>query len=607
MNTNEKEKQLTGYPSIDKPWLKYYSEEAINAPLPECTMYEYLWENNKNHLDDIALIYFGKKITYGEMFENIEKTARAFTAIGVREGDIVILCTVTIPETVYCLYALNRIGAIANFIDPRTSESGIRSYINESKADVLLTVDMTYPVIQNAVKNTGVKKVIVVSISDSLNKIERMAYKLKNKESKLRLDSDSILWKKFIEQGKGTVITFPLYKKDRLIILAHTGGTTGTSKSVMLSDDNLNSVVHSYKFLGIPFERQQKYFDDLPPFIIYGITIPFHVALCYGQKIKLYPVFDSKKFSKIMKKYKPNHFSDTPEHLKYLIEATEVKHLNCSFLISAGVGGDSLNKEMEQMVNNWLEKHNCQYKLCKGYGMTELSATAVISTPLANAIGSVGIPLVHNNLRIVDVDTGLELQYNQTGEIWVSSPSIMLGYYNNREETDKLISVDSEGRKWLRTGDLGYVNDEGLLFLEGRIKRIYLVEHENAPAKLFPLQVEEALRKVDVVMDCVVVGKRQTDSFFYKPIAFVILKDGKLIDREMIVRATEIADGINSLGAVADICRSMKKMCEEIVPNYMLPVEYWFVQEFPHTPVGKIDYRALERLAEEYTNENETE
>lgn len=601
METKENEKQLTGYPSIDKPWLKYYSEEAINAPLPECTMYEYLWENNKDHLDDVALIYFGKKITYGEMFENIDKVARAFTAIGVKQEDIVILCMVTMPETVYSLYALNRIGAIANFIDPRTSESGIRSYINESKSNVLLTVDLAYPVIQNAVNNTGIEKIIVVSVSESLNKIKRMAYKLKNKKSKLL--PNSTLWKMFIEQGEGAAITFPEYKKDRLIVLAHTGGTTGTSKSVMLSDDNFNSVAHSYKFLGIPFERQQKYFNDLPPFTVYGITIPVHTALCYGQKVITYPIWNPKTFPEIIKKYKPNHFAVGVEHFKYMIEAEKMVNLSFSFLITAANGGDSMSKDMELRINNWLEEHNCRYKLCKGYGMTELSATVVTSTPLANALGSVGIPLVHNNLRIVDIDTGVELQYNQTGEILVSGPSVMLGYYNNKSETDKLISIDNEGRKWLRTGDLGYVRDDGLLFLEGRIKRIYLVEHENAPAKLFPLQVEEALRKVDAVSDCVVVGKRLADSFFYQPTAFVILKDGKLIDRRIIVRADEIADGLNSLGVISGICKSMKKTCEESVPKYMFPAEYWFVQELPHTPIGKIDYRALEKLAEEHTNE----
>ena len=127
------EKKLTGYPSIDKPWLKYYTEEALNAKLPECTIYEYLWENNKDHLDDVALIYYGKKITYEVLFENIDKTAKAFAGAGIKDGDVVAICSVTIPEVIYSVYALNRLGAISNMIDPRTNLERIKTYIENSK------------------------------------------------------------------------------------------------------------------------------------------------------------------------------------------------------------------------------------------------------------------------------------------------------------------------------------------------------------------------------------------------------------------------------------------------------------------------------------------
>lgn len=132
MQSNQK--KMSGYPSIDKPWLKYYSEDAINAPLPQCTIYEYLWENNKENLNDIALSYFDREITYSEMFENIDKAVNAFWALGVRPEDIVVMTTVTTPETIYAFYALNRLGAISNMIDPRTSTEGIKQYIEEGNS-----------------------------------------------------------------------------------------------------------------------------------------------------------------------------------------------------------------------------------------------------------------------------------------------------------------------------------------------------------------------------------------------------------------------------------------------------------------------------------------
>ena len=134
------EKKLTGYPSIDKPWLKYYTEEAINAKLPECTIYEYLWENNKDNLDEIALIYFGKEITYRELFENIEKTAKAFVSIGVK-NEIVSVCLPSVPEAIYTIYALNKIGAVPDLLDPRTNSEGLEFFLKESKSKFLVTID----------------------------------------------------------------------------------------------------------------------------------------------------------------------------------------------------------------------------------------------------------------------------------------------------------------------------------------------------------------------------------------------------------------------------------------------------------------------------------
>lgn len=172
--------QMTGYPSIDKPWLKYYSEEAINAPLPECTAYELLYQNNKDFLSDVALIYYGRRFSYGELFENIEKAARAFWSLGVRQGDIVILCTVNMPETVYAFYGLNRLGAVANLVDPRTNEDSLRNYIKECNAKIVVTVNLASSKIQKAAKESSAEHIVVVSPSDSLSLVKRVLYNIKD-------------------------------------------------------------------------------------------------------------------------------------------------------------------------------------------------------------------------------------------------------------------------------------------------------------------------------------------------------------------------------------------------------------------------------------------
>lgn len=568
--------KLTGYSSVDKPWLKYYSEEAIHAPLPKCTMYELLWQNNKDHLQDTALNYYGRKFTYGQMFDEIEKAAKAFSALGVKKGETVVLCTVNTPEMVYALYALNQLGAIANMVDPRTNIDGIHEYILESDTQFVVTINLAYPAIVKAAEGTSVQRIIVISPADSLPPIAKVLYQVKSKSPKL--GEKALAWKDFVAMGAGETPNYASYVKDACCIMAHTGGTTGVPKSVMLSNDNINAVTHCYRYLGIPFERKHRYFNDLPPFIMYGLCLATHTTLSYGLEVILYPVFDSKNFPKQFAKYKPHHFSALVDHLKYLTIDKSTKNMDLSFLISPGVGGDAVECKLEKEVNKYLMDHNCAYEVCKGYGMTELAATAVITFKGANAIGSVGVPLISNTVKIVDTESQEELRYGQTGEIWISGPSVMLGYFKNPEETAKTIFTDENGVRWVRTGDLGHITEDGLLFHEGRIRRIYMTAHEGQPAKIFPMLVENALKESGFVSECSVVGRKRKDSDYYEAVAFIVKKD-------------DIQDR-------AHIIEKLKEACLRNVPTYMLPVEYRFVDKLLHTPIGKLDFRSLEKEAE---------
>lgn len=474
----------TGYPSIDKPWLKYYDSETINTPLPEGTMFDIVYKSNKDYPKDIALNYYGRKITYGTLFNEIKKAAKSFYALGVRSGEIVVICSVNTPETVYATYALNRLGAIVNMVDPRANAAGIHEYIKESNTRFVVTVEVAYPLIVKATEGIDVQKIISVSPANSLPQPQKFLYRLKSKAPEL--SENAVTWSQFIAFGNGVDPQYSAYKKDSCCVIAHTGGTTGDPKGVMLSNDNINAVMHGYHYLGIPFERGQRYFNDLPPFIMYGLCLATHATLCFGLEVILYPLFDSKGFPKQFAKYRPHHFSALPDHLKYMTEDKATKNLDLGYFITAAVGGDSVNQELEVASNEYLHKQNCQYSVTKGYGMTELGATACTSCPKANAIGSVGIPLVANTIKIMDTDSMQELPYNQAGEIWISGPSIMLGYYNKSKETDDMIVTDENGVRWIRTGDLGHITENGLLFHEGRIRRIYLTSHEGQPAKISP-------------------------------------------------------------------------------------------------------------------------
>lgn len=569
-----KRNELTGYPSMDKPWLKYYSEEAINAPLPECTIYEYLWESNKDYFDNTALNYYDRKITYGELFEGIEKTAKAFSALGVRKGEIVAICSMNTPETVYAIYALNRLGAIANMIDPRTNIDGVQHYLEECQIRFVMTIEQAYPLFAKVENNYKIEKIISVSAADSLPQPKKFLYRLKNKQPVLQ--ENAMTWSEFLAAGQNGDYVPVEYQKDTCCVIAHTGGTTGEPKGVMLSNDNINSMVHGYRYIGIPLKRNHRFFNDLPPFIMFGLCVALHATLCFGVEVVLYPVFSSKDFPKQFAKYRPNHFCSHPDHLRYLSTSKLTKNMDLSHFVTAAVGGDSLNIKLEKQMNEYLASNGCQYKTIKGYGMTELASSAVTASPVFNALGSVGAPLVTNTIKITEVGTNRELGYNCPGEIWISGPSVMLGYYNKPEATAEIIHVEEDGSRWIRTGDLGYITEDGLLFHQGRIRRIYLTSFEGQPAKIFPMLVEEKIKQSKSVSNCVVVARQKENSANAEAVAFVI------------------ADGTDSV----ELTRELKDICSKEVPAYMQPVEYRFVDEFPLTPIGKVDFRALEQKAE---------
>ena len=568
------------YPSKDKPWLKFYDEENLNVKLPQCTLYDLLWQNNKDYQDNIALCYFDREITYKELFENIEKAAAAYTAIGVKEGDIVIMATVTIPETIYSLYALNQLGAIPNMVDPRTSAEGIKEYIEEVNSKFVLCLDAAYPKIEKAIKGTKVEKVIVTSPSTSLPGTKKILYRL-FKQKKLVLNEKCLKWKEFVCEGIGTKANKVGYKPNTCCIIVHTGGTTGMPKGVMLTNENLNASAVQCEMSRFTISRGDTWLGVMPPFIAYGVGNGLHLPLEKGMKLVVIPAFDPDEYDKLLIKYKPNHIVGVPSHYYSIMKSKRMKGVDLSFLISPVVGGDGTQPEFEKMIKDFLEDHNCKYTLIKGYGMTEVSA-AVCATSHANfnKIGSVGIPFTHSVMAVFDPETGEELPVNTQGEICMSTPNTMLGYYNNKTATDEILHLHDDGLVWVHSGDLGHIDEDGCVFIEGRLKRM-IIRHDGF--KVFPTFIENVIMQNKHVKAACAVGKPDTGhSQGQLPYAFVVLDtDDKEEQRK--------------------IKRSLKKLCRDELPEYAQPTGFYALPGMPLTPIGKVDYRDLEALAEKLT------
>lgn len=567
----EQKKELTGYPSVDKPWLKYYSEEAINTSLPECSIYEYMWDNNKDYPSDIAINYMGRKITYKELFENIDKTASAFIKAGVKEKEIVTVALPSIPEALYCVYALNKIGAVANMIHPLAGKEETLNYLNEVKSRVAVIFDGAYDTIANDIDKTSVEKVVVASPADSLPFAIKIAYGLKVK--KPQLDGKQFVdWKDFVRAGRE--ITIRTAKKDchEMAIISHTGGTTGEPKGVMCSDNNINALIWQIG-CNLPHVRQEKYLVVLPPFINYSLINSMLEPLAFGFQVILIPKYEPQKFAEYIEKYRPNHISSIPPYWETLLNDRKMLSVDLSCLNHIYYGGEGMSIETENAINELLISRGAKNKLCKGLGSTEMMSAATVTYDESNMPGSVGVPLVRVNCKIIG-DDGKLLHYKEEGEICFSGPTLMLGYYENKVATDEIVEIDSDGVPWLHTGDIGRITEDGLLFVTGRIKRIIMTKgRDGQVTKMFPDRIEKVIYKHQAVELCCVIGVANKERINY-PKAFIVTKEKATIDSIK----SEIVD-----------------LCKQNLPEYMLPVEIEFRTDLPRTQRGKVDYRALEQ------------
>lgn len=566
------ETQNTKKPSVSKPWLKYYEKYDVNEPLPKCTMYDYLYKINKDHPEDIALNYFDNEVTYGELFENIQKTAKAYLALGVKAGDIVTICSVTTPEIVCSFYAMDLIGAIPNMVDPRTSTDGIREYIMEAQSRFVCVLNVAYPKIKEAVTGTKVSGIVIVSPGDSLSGLKKVGYYLTNLDSN-HYASNCVKWAQFINNGTDTTLEPLPYDEAHCGAIVHTGGTTGSPKGVMLSDDAFNALAFQFGKSVITLERQQTFLNVMPPFIAYGFGCGIHMPLSIGMTVVIIPNLDPKKLGSLILKYKPAHLCGVPVHFQILATDKRMKNANVSYLLSCGSGGDAIAVGAEDDVNAFLKSHGSIYALAKGYGMTELCSATCNCMGEVNKRGSVGIPLINTTISAFEPETDQELDIDVKGEICITGPTIMMGYYKKPEETANILRKHDDGQIWVHTGDFGYVDEDGFVFIEARIKRM-IVRHDGF--KVFPSMIENIISTHPAVQTCSVVASRdESQPQGDLPFVHIVLKKD--------VQETE-----------RQIKAEMIELCREKLPEYAQPAGFKFWDTLYYTPIGKVDYRRLE-------------
>ena len=560
------------YASQAKPWLKYYDQKFIDQTLPALSAFEYVCQRSKNHLNDTALEYYGRKFTYADLIVNVKKTAAALRGVGVKKGDIITVVSIMTPEIIALFYAADMMGATLNLVDPRYSVEGIREYIEEVDSHLLVCLNVVYERCRQAAKRTNVEKVIVLSPADSLPPVMAVGYKLTTPD-KNKYASNVIRWKQFIKGGEGQSTAAEPYDPDHACVVVHTGGTTGSPKGVMLTDDCFNGIALQFQAYPKLFHRGQKLMNIMPPFIAYGFACGIHLPLVLGFTVIIIPNLDPDKLGSLVLKHKPEHMFGVPTHYQQLASDPKLRDKDLSFIINYAAGGDSLSRGAEQTVNDFLAAHGARYPIAKGYGMTEVSSAATVAAGLDNKPGSVGIPMVNTVVAAFEPGTDQELPIGQRGELCISGPCLMKGYYNKPEETAILLRRHPDGRVWAHTGDMGYLDEDGFVYLDSRIKRM-IIRHDGF--KVFPSMIENVVSRHPAVHQCSVVGCADKDHTQGRlPFVYIVLKADTTAKKKQVIRELE-------------------RMCAEELPEYVQPVAYKFISSMPMTPVGKVDYRQLE-------------
>ena len=559
--------------NVKTPWMPFMNGIPAQLDYFEGSMCEAVENIAEKYPNVIAYDFMGSHTNYRRCVEEIHACARALRAAGVKENDRVTIAMPNCPQAVSMFYAINMVGAIANMIHPLSAEGEIEFYLNDSKSVAALTLDQFYGKFANIRQNTpALKTLIVASIKDALNPVMKLGYALTEgkKIPKLPEDGSYITWKQFIANGK-SFTGDPRVKRvgEQPAVILYSGGTTGVTKGILLSNLNFNALGAQIIATNPIFTVGDKMLSIMPMFHGFGLGVSIHSMLVNGGRCVLVPRFTPQTYAELLRKHKPNFIAGVPTLYEALLRLDGLDDLDLSCLKGMFSGGDSLPVELKKRIDAFLKDHKATIEVREGYGTTEcVTASCLTPSGLARE-GSIGIPFPDTYYKIVMPGTEIEVPYGQEGEICLAGPTVMMEYVNHPKETADTLRKHADGLTWVHTGDLGVMDKDGYIYFRQRIKRMIVTSGYN----VYPSQIEGILDKNECVhMSCVIGVK---DPYKMQKVkAFIVLKPGY-----------EPSDETRE--KIMDYCRKH-------IAKYALPYEIEFRDELPKTLVGKVAYRILE-------------
>ncbi len=558
--------------TVKTPWYPYTEGVPVHLEYFKGSMFDMVASVAARYPNYVAFDFMGKSTTYAKMIKKIEQCAQALKTIGIRKGDCVTIAMPNCPQAIYMFYAINLIGGIASMVHPLSSEKEIEFYLNESNSITVITLDQFYGKIEAIRKNTGIVNVILARIKDELAQPLKTGYMITEgyKIAKIPDDAPVIRWKDFMKLSKCCFYNYKIERDDNdPAVILYSGGTTGTTKGIMLTNRNFNALAEQVIATNPMFKPGDKMLAAMPVFHGFGLGVCIHTMLAKGGRCVLVPRFTPKSYSKLITKNRCNFIAGVPTLYEAMLRLPNMENADFSHLKGVFSGGDSLSIELKKKMDKFLADHKATIKVREGYGTTECVTACCLTPVKLQKEGSIGIPFPDTYFKIVKPDTEEELPYGEEGEIVLSGPTVMLGYYNKPEETAKTLRRHADGLTWLYTGDLGCMDDQGFVYFRGRIKRMIVTSGYN----VYPAQLENILDAHEKVQMSCIIGV--PDPYKMQKVkAFVMLRPG-------YEPTQETKD-------------ELLAYCRKYIAKYAMPYDIEFRNELPKTLVGKVAYRVLE-------------
>ena len=518
----------------------------------------------------IAFDFMGSSDTYEQLVQKAQVCARALVALGLKPGDRVTLALPNCPQALYLFYGINLAGGIANMIHPLSAEQEIAFYLKDSQSTMAVTLDQFYPKFKTILPETGVRTMLVTSIKDALHFPMTLGYTFTQGRKIAKVPRGAAIdWKTFLEKGKDTHTQMPPVRAEDPAVILYSGGTTGTTKGIVLTNLNFNALSQQVRAANPMFEPGDRMLAAMPIFHGFGLGVCIHTMLSQGGRCVLVPRFTPKSYAKLIGKYRCDFIAGVPTLFEALLRLPGLDSLDMSSLKGVFSGGDSLSVELKKKLDRFLFEHGATIQVREGYGTTE-TVTACCLTPWDRyKEGSIGLPFPDMYMKIVEPGTDRELAPGEEGEILLAGPTVMKEYWGQPEETARTLRPHEDGHTWVYTGDLGVMDEEGFIYFRGRAKRMIVSSGYN----IYPAQIENLLDAHPFVQMSCVIG---------------VPDPYKMQKVKAFVKLSALAEPSPETKA------HLMEYCRKHIAKYALPYDIEFREDLPKTLVGKVAYRVLE-------------